>query len=353
MRQLLVAHAYWRMKGCEVDLVILCAQVTGYHDQLFQELLQAIRASESHALADKPGGIFLRKADQMLAEDRTLLYAAARVVLAGSRGSLKAQLSRPEPAARLPAALPPGRLRVSGSAPSAANPQAERPDGLLFANGFGGFTPDGREYCILPYAAPSPPAPLPQRGEGSTLAPPPAPWVNVIANADCGCLVSDSGLGCTWWGNSQLNRLTPWSNDPVSDPPSEVVYLRDEETAEFWTPTPRPLGDGAPTLVRHGQGYTSFEQEHRGLAQRLTVLVAHRRPRQADCAARAQPRRSAAAAVRDLLRFLGARHRARPGADRRAHRDRRGARRPVRAIRSTSTSAIRSPSPMSTAGHAR
>jgi cyclic beta-1,2-glucan synthetase len=135
------------------------------------------------------------------------------------------------------------------------------PDGLLFANGLGGFTADGREYCIMPYA-------------DRNLQPPPAPWINVIANADCGCLVSESGLGCTWWGNSQLNRLTPWSNDPVSDPPSEVVYLRDEETAEIWTPTPRPLDGGAPTLVRHGQGYTSFEQERDGLAQRLTVLVA-------------------------------------------------------------------------------
>ena len=72
---------------------------------------------------------------------------------------------------------------------------------------------------------------------------PPAPWSNVLANPDFGCLVTEAGGGYTWAGNSQMNRLTPWSNDPVSDPPGEVVYLRDEETGEFWTPTPAPCGD--------------------------------------------------------------------------------------------------------------
>ena len=96
----------------------------------------------------------------------------------------------------------------------------------------------------------------------------PAPWVNVIANPEFGCLVSDSGLGYTWAGNSQLNRLTPWSNDPVTDPPAEVVYLRDQESGDVWTPTPQPRGEDAPTLVRHGQGYTSFERHSHGIAQR-------------------------------------------------------------------------------------
>jgi cyclic beta-1,2-glucan synthetase len=193
----------------------------------------------------------------MVPEDRLALLAAARVVLVGSHGSLKAQLSRPEPAVRLPGAPPTQAVGRRAE----RMPPARLPDGLLFANGLGGFTPDAREYCILPYA-------------DTRFHPPPAPWINVIANADCGCLVSESGLACTWWGNSQLNRLTPWSNDPVSDPPSEVVYVRDEDTAEIWTPTPRPLGRFTPTLVRHGQGYTSFEQQRSGLAQRLLVLVA-------------------------------------------------------------------------------
>ena len=88
-----------------------------------------------------------------------------------------------------------------------------------------------------------------------------------------GCLVTEAGLGYTWAGNSQMNRLTPWSNDPTSDPPGEVIYLRDEETGEFWTPTPLPLGPAATMTVRHGQGYTRYTHVSRNLDQDLLVFV--------------------------------------------------------------------------------
>src|SRR5262249_48702786 len=42
---------------------------------------------------------------------------------------------------------------------------------------------------------------------------------------------------------------------------------------EVWTPTPRPLGWAAPTLVRHGQGYTVYEHASHALAQELTAFV--------------------------------------------------------------------------------
>jgi cellobiose phosphorylase len=118
---------------------------------------------------------------------------------------------------------------------------------LSFWNGFGGFTRDGREYVIA-------------IDGDSQIAPPlpPSPWTNVLANPQFGCLVTEAGLGYSWAYNSQMNRLTPWSNDPTSDPPSEVIYLRDEETGEFWTPTPLPLGERATVIVRHGQGYTRY-----------------------------------------------------------------------------------------------
>jgi cellobiose phosphorylase len=133
---------------------------------------------------------------------------------------------------------------------------------LRFWNGFGGFTPDGREYVIVVDGT---------SRIGPTL--PPAPWTNVLSNRQFGCLVTEAGLGCSWAGNSQMNRLTPWSNDPTSDPPSEVVYLRDEETGEFWTPTPLPLGPMAMVTVRHGQGYTRYAQASSRLDQVLQVFV--------------------------------------------------------------------------------
>ncbi len=128
---------------------------------------------------------------------------------------------------------------------------------LPYFNGRGGFTKDGCEYAI--YLKP---------GDNT-----PAPWVNVMAHAEFGGMVSESGLGFTWRGNSQMNRLTPWNNDPVSDEPSEVIYLRDEEGGACWSPTPQPIRENDAYRARHGQGYTIFEHNSHAVGQELTVFV--------------------------------------------------------------------------------
>jgi cellobiose phosphorylase len=174
----------------------------------------------------KPGGIFLLDAANVPADDAVLLAAAARVVLGGGRGSLAVQLNRTSAAAPLPPRLSPRSIRAASSAQP-----AKQSDGLSFWNGVGGFTHDGREYVIVVDGTAS---------GGPAL--PPAPWTNVLANPEFGCLVTEAGLGYSWSGNSQMNRLTPWSNDPTADSPGEVIYLRDEETGEAWTPTPLPAG---------------------------------------------------------------------------------------------------------------
>jgi cyclic beta-1,2-glucan synthetase len=292
VRQVLLAHAYWRLQGLEVDLVFLNEHPTTYQDETTQQLQALVRTSDSHALVDRPGGVFVRRADQLSADDRVLLQAAARVVLVGSRGSLSAQVDRREP----PAVLPPPL--VTTAALPAARPvpaNGRPPDGLLFPNGLGGFSADGREYLVV--------LPAPARS-GEPRGLPPAPWINVVANDRCGFLVSEAGAGYSWAGNSQTNRLTPWSNDPVNDPPGEVVYLRDETNGLVWTPTPSPLGAG-PTVVRHGHGYTAFESSGNDLATELTLFVAPEDPvkfyllrvRNTD----ARPRRLAAAFCADWV----------------------------------------------------
>ena len=167
--------------------MILNEQPTTYLDSLQQELLEAVRASDSRDLLGKPGGVFLLKADQLSGEDRTLLRASARVELAGHRGTLAAQVARVEPAVTPSGPLVRRRRKKSG--PETAKTVLDLPPDLRFFNGLGGFTPDGREYVI---------------GVRRANALPPAPWVNVIANPAFGFLTSESGLGCTWAGNSQM-----------------------------------------------------------------------------------------------------------------------------------------------------
>lgn len=126
-------------------------------------------------------------------------------------------------------------------------------------NGFGGFSADGREYVI--------------RFDEDERGPirPPMPWTNVIANEDAGFLVSESGSASAWAANSRENRLTPWSNDPVSDPHGEALYLRDGGV--FWSPTPGPRPGAGSYETRHGWGYTRFRTFSQDLRQETTMFV--------------------------------------------------------------------------------
>src|SRR5205085_8817281 len=155
-----------------------------------------------------------------------------------------------------------GEAAVTGRARS--NGQVDRKatstyDGgsLRFDNGLGAVTPEG-DYLV--------------RVRGDTL--PPAPWANCIANAWGGFLVSERGASCMWAENSQFYRLTPWHNDPVGDPASDVIYLRDEDTGDSWSATPAPIRRDAPYTVTHGVGSTSFVHEDFEIATHLTVGIA-------------------------------------------------------------------------------
>ncbi|MBE2198904.1 MAG: cellobiose phosphorylase [Anaerolinea sp.] len=252
---LLRAHTYWRQRGLRIDLVILNRQATNYGEPVQNSINRTIRRLESEHLLNKRGGIFIVRADQMHTADETLLRTAARVILSDAAGSLSAQLA---PLNRDALALPPFQPLLPIDEYADAAPPLPRPQGLLFDNSYGGFTADGREYAIY------------LRPNEST----PAPWINVIANERVGFLASEAGGGYTWAENSGENRLTAWRNDPVQDMPAEVLYLRDEETSNIWTPTPQPAPDGAPYLVNHGAGYTTYTHHSQGLKQHLRLYVA-------------------------------------------------------------------------------
>jgi cyclic beta-1,2-glucan synthetase len=284
-QQLLAAHAFLRLKGLEFDLVLLSEEEASYQEALPQALKDLIRSSDSHDQADKPGGVFVLRVSHLAEDDLVLLQAAARVVLVGDRGQLDSQLDRIERLASLPTPLavtrePSPWLDADAEAEAEAEPGAAIGP-LAFDNGLGGFAEGGREYRLNVRSRVTRDARRngkPRFRSGLHPALPPAPWSNVIANPAFGFLVTEGGLGATWADNSQMNRLTPWSNDPVADPPGEVIYLRDEETGEVWAPTPLPVPSRSPTRVRHGQGYTAFERRVHGLVHELLVFVPREDP---------------------------------------------------------------------------
>ncbi|WP_300988934.1 glycoside hydrolase family 94 protein [Thiocapsa sp.] len=263
VQQLVQAHAYWRLKGLTVDLVIWNEDRAGYRQLLQDQILGLIAAGAEAHVIDRPGGIFVRPADQISNEDRILFQTVARAILSDARGTLAEQLGRRAPRqARIPRLRPTrGRFaewsrRVEPKWVSDTEP-AGRPL-RLFDNGLGGFTPDGREYVVTTQA-------------GRTT---PAPWVNVLANAHFGTVISASGMAYTWSENAHAFRLTPWHNDPVGDASGEAFYLRDEESGHLWSPTPLPAGGASEYTSRHGFGYSVFEHTEDGIASELWVYVA-------------------------------------------------------------------------------
>jgi len=249
--QALQAHTYWRQHGLKTDLLIFNEESSSYDQPLHNQLQRLIKNYSSQTGMDAPGGIYLRVVDQISEEDMTLILSVAQVVLVAHRGPLAQQMGVPMLKSELPEML------KTKTATDRFPPSALPPLDLQWDNDTGGFFEDGSEYVITL-----------EQGMNT-----PAPWVNVLANKQFGTLVSETGSGLTWYGNSQRNRLTTWSNDPVSDPVSEAIYIRDEESGEYWSPTPHPVRDTAPYRIRHGNGYTVFQHNSHGLGQNLSVFV--------------------------------------------------------------------------------
>ncbi len=257
VRQLVQAHAYWRLKGLTVDLVIWNEDRAGYRQELQDQIMGLIASGSEASLLDRPGGIFVRPAQQLSSEDRMVVQASARIVLADHRGSLAEQLDRRRvetPSAR----FEPSKPRRASAAADAAITRPTLPATLQLTNPHGGFSADGREYVIV-------------LGASDTT---PAPWCNVLANPHFGTVVSESGSAYSWGENAHEFRLTPWHNDPVGDGSGEALYLRDEETGQVWSPTPLPVRGSGEYVTRHGFGYSVFEHVEDGIRSELWMYVA-------------------------------------------------------------------------------
>ena len=256
VRQVLLAQEYWRVQGLRADVIILNEHAADYLDELQAQLTALLAEGRWAAWKDKPGGVFLLRTEGMGQADRDLFSAAARVVLVDDFGSLDLQMARPTPwLFEEHGVTPPVTFR----APLASATPIEPPR-LILGNGLGGFTPDGREYVVV------------LEGDSET----PLPWSNVIANAEFGTIVTSSGAAFSWAGNSRENRLTPFANDPISDPTGEAIYLRDNDAGSVWAATPGPTRRDTQSgrwIISHTAGSTRYQHATDGLVQELVTSV--------------------------------------------------------------------------------
>lgn len=257
VRQAVQAHAYWRLKGLAVDLVIWNEDESVYRQPLQEAISDLVAASPEASLIDRPGGIYIRRGEQMSDDDRSLLQAVARIVFLDDGGTFAEQAER---RSRSEVTIP-NLIPLRNLPKPVVQELPERHD-LAFFNGLGGFSQDGREYIMIF-----------EPGKAT-----PAPWVNVIANPQFGTVVSEGGGAYTWAENSHQFRVTPWNNDPVSDTSGEAIYLRDDDSGRFWSPTPLPARGNNTYITRHGFGYSIFDSTEDGITTELCVYVAPHDP---------------------------------------------------------------------------
>jgi cyclic beta-1,2-glucan synthetase len=251
MKQMVQAQAWWNAFGLRTELAVLCALSPKGELSLFDRVRREIEAGSGAGVVGKPGGIFVLDDTTLDDGDRTLLSSVARIAVTDA-DTLEVQLAR-----RLDDAKPAPGDEIAPTPKLAPHDPAPCGEAAA-ANGFGDFSPDGHEYVITTCAAHMTPA----------------PWVNVIANPDFGTLVSESGSATTWSENAHEFRLTPWSNDPVSDPNTEAFYIRDEASGRYWSPTLLPTRAGGAYTTRHGFGYSVFEHTEDGISSELRLYVA-------------------------------------------------------------------------------
>lgn len=252
--EVLKAHDYWYLMDLQVDLIILSEEEYSYSLPLHTLISDIVSSTKTRNVLKNSDDVFILEKNKIAKQDIPLFYAVARVILKGGAGTVREQIEGiNQITSNKPMAEKIVFLNKPQTYPVSKNAEPEQ----LYDNGIGGFNKEGSAYIIHL-----------EKGENT-----PAPWVNVIANPNFGFIVSESGSGYTWNQNSRENKLTPWSNDTVSDPAGEVIYLGDRDTGEIWTMTPLPIREDEDYSIKHGFGYTVFEHTSHGIKQRMTQFV--------------------------------------------------------------------------------
>ncbi len=236
IRELIQAHEFYRLMGISCDLVLINDHGNDYEQPVRDRLHDLISGSHLCGAVSTPGGVYLLDAQALSAEMLDLLHMAAAFVIHASSGTLSAQLN-----AALKAAHPP--LPVL-DAPLPSSRPLSCPNALAY-NGFGGFTPDG--YFI-------------------DRIPTPAPWCNILCNAQFGSMLTERGGGFIWHENSRNGRITPFDNDPMQEGWGDLLLISIDGNKNY-------APAYAASRITHSIGKSVFEGGCTDFSWELTQFV--------------------------------------------------------------------------------
>jgi cellobiose phosphorylase len=103
----------------------------------------------------------------------------------------------------------------------------------------------------------------------------PLPWMNYLGCEDYFGLISNTAGGYSFYRDARLRRLTRYRyNNAPLDFGGRYVYLRDDASREYWSPTWQPTQDALENYTcRHGLGYTIIQSTYRGITSQSRYFV--------------------------------------------------------------------------------
>ena len=256
IRNMVKAKEFFMLKKCDVDLVILNEEKNAYEKYVKEKIENAIMGGGLAYLINQPNGIFIIEADTMKEEDKNLLLFRSNFILDAGRGKVWQQIEEMEEAF-LASIKKIGDEKAQAIMPKEINHLHIDGQNLKYYNEYGGFSEDGKEYIIA-------------AREGTEL---PTVWSHILANEKFGTLVTDQLGGFTWSKNSRLNRMTSWNNLPYLDIPSEILYIKDEETGKLWSDSSFISKEEGDFKITYGLGYAEYFSHNQDILCEEQIFV--------------------------------------------------------------------------------
>lgn len=256
VQELLKAYEYFKVKNIQIDLVILDEEENVYEKYVKDAIETEILNRHLIHMLNQRGGIYILRADEI--ENIELLEFRANLIIDAHNGNIKTTIKDLE-------------SDYLDSIKTVENEIIKNPksqnfdkkvnlinmDNLKYYNEYGGFSEDGNEYII----------------KVNKNNKPPVVWSHILGNKTFGTVITQNGLGYTWYKNSRLNRITEWTNNSILDIPSEIIYLKDRDYEVSWSLSPNLNNDNEEYYITYGFGYAKYTHMRLGLLQELETFV--------------------------------------------------------------------------------
>lgn len=238
------AHEYWKTKGVTADLVVINKEGIKYEHPIWDSINDIIDSSHLRNVINKNGGVYLIRGEVLNDLEYANFITASNVVFEDGEYNVRSAESNE----LLQKEYEECEYNF-GELPSKRE--------LIYFNGIGGFDEKTFEYVIYP--------------SKDNLSP--MPWCNVISNKNIGSVLTETGGGFSWIHNSREFRITPWTNDVISDKRGEIFYIQDEKTGELFNPYLLPVAQDGFYEVKYGLGYCEYTSEVLGINTNMKVFI--------------------------------------------------------------------------------